>query len=94
MKDSVRTDCQIHAKDFCGDDGIILFLGITGSLAFRTIIAVVVPLYDCYTTYCVTFKMATTWSELRPTLSNSVLDIMDKFGFQKMTPVQVGKGIM
>nr|XP_058940608.1 ATP-dependent RNA helicase DDX55-like [Pocillopora verrucosa] len=32
--------------------------------------------------------MATTWSELRPTLSNSVLDIMDKFGFQKMTPVQ------
>ncbi|CAH3109895.1 unnamed protein product [Pocillopora meandrina] len=32
--------------------------------------------------------MATTWSELRPTLSNSVLDITDKFGFQKMTPVQ------
>ena len=53
-----------------------------------------VPLYDCYTTYCVTFKMATTWSEIRPSLSNSVLDIMDKFGFQKMTPVQVGKGIM
>lgn len=47
-----------------------------------------VPLYDCYTTYCVTFKMATTWSEIRPSLSNSVLDIMDKFGFQKMTPVQ------
>ncbi|PFX23889.1 ATP-dependent RNA helicase DDX55 [Stylophora pistillata] len=32
--------------------------------------------------------MATTWSELSPSLSNSVLDIMDKFGFQKMTPVQ------
>ncbi|RMX41158.1 hypothetical protein pdam_00013982 [Pocillopora damicornis] len=32
--------------------------------------------------------MATTWSEIRPSLSNSVLDIMDKFGFQKMTPVQ------
>ena len=39
MKDSVRTDCQMYAKDFCGDDGIILFLGITASLAFRTIIA-------------------------------------------------------
>ena len=38
-KKSVRTDGQIYAKDFCGDDGIILFLGITGSLAFRTIIA-------------------------------------------------------
>ena len=40
-----------------------------------------ISLYDCYTTCCVTFKMATTWSELRPSLSNSALDIMDKFGF-------------
>ena len=39
IKDSVQTDCLIHLKDLCGDGSIILFLGITGSLAFRTIIA-------------------------------------------------------
>ena len=39
IKDSAQTDCLIHLKDLCGDDGVILFLGITGSLAFRTIIA-------------------------------------------------------
>ena len=39
IKYSAQTDCLIHLKDLCGDDGVILFLGITGSLAFRTIIA-------------------------------------------------------
>ena len=39
IKDNVQTDCLIHLKDLCGDGSIILFLGITGSLAFRTIIA-------------------------------------------------------
>ena len=39
IKDSVQTDCLRHLKDLCGDGSIILFLGITGSLAFRIIIA-------------------------------------------------------
>ena len=39
IKDNVQTDWLIHLKDLCGDCSIILFLGITGSLAFRTIIA-------------------------------------------------------
>ncbi|KAJ7387672.1 ATP-dependent RNA helicase ddx55 [Desmophyllum pertusum] len=32
--------------------------------------------------------MAAAWSEINPCLSNSILNIMDKFGFQTMTPVQ------
>lgn len=34
------------------------------------------------------FKMAAAWSEIKPSLSNSILNIMEKFGFQTMTPVQ------
>ena len=35
--------------------------------------------------------MAAAWSELKPRLSDSVLKVIDKFGFQTMTPVQVSK---
>ena len=40
------------------------------------------------------FKMAVTWSEVKPCLSGSVLNIIDKFGFSSMTPVQVYKMII
>ena len=38
--------------------------------------------------------MAVTWSEVKPCLSGSVLNIVDKFGFSSMTPVQVYKMII
>ncbi|CAH3024194.1 unnamed protein product [Porites evermanni] len=34
------------------------------------------------------FKMAATWCEVKPCLSYSVLNIINKFGFSSMTPVQ------
>ena len=40
------------------------------------------------------FKMAASWNDLSPTLSTSVLKIMQKFGFKSMTPVQVDKEII
>lgn len=40
------------------------------------------------------FKMAAAWNEIKPNLSNSILNIMEKFGFQRMTPVQVDKEII
>ena len=38
--------------------------------------------------------MAVTWSKVKPCLSDSVLNIIDKFGFSSMTPVQVYKMII
>ena len=55
IKDSVQTDCPIHLKDLCGDGSIILFLGITGSLAFRTTIA-----YSNHIPH--EFSISTCWS--------------------------------
>ena len=40
------------------------------------------------------FKMAAAWSEIKPSLSHSILNVMEKLGFQTMTPVQVGKEII
>ena len=37
--------------------------------------------------------MAAAWRDNNPCLSGSILKIMDKFGFQTMTPVQVRKEI-
>ncbi|XP_020609844.1 ATP-dependent RNA helicase DDX55-like [Orbicella faveolata] len=34
------------------------------------------------------FKMAAAWSEIKPSLSHSILNVMEKLGFQTMTPVQ------
>ena len=38
--------------------------------------------------------MAAAWSGIKPSLSNSVLNIVEKLGFQSMTPVQVDKEII
>lgn len=32
--------------------------------------------------------MAAAWSEVKPCLTDSILKIMDKFGFKTTTPVQ------
>ena len=37
MADRLVNMVYFTEEDFCGDDGSILFLGITGSLAFGTI---------------------------------------------------------